>query len=215
MSDSTATVPDVLLLTATGCPHCPVVHKIFSQLKAADKIGKLEVINITQHPEAAEQYGVRSVPWFRIGDLEFQGLHSAAELEYWVNSASDTDGIKKYLIDELEAGHLPAVEKLLHAHPAWLHLSLSIVADMDAPIQARIGLGAVFEDMQGTAQLRELVAPLAELTRHSDQRVRGDACYYLGLTEDSRARPALQACLNDEVAEVREIAEEALQSLPA
>lgn len=213
--ESSATNPDILLLTATGCPHCPIVHKLFSQLKAQGRIGQLEVINISQQPQAAEKYAVRSVPWFRIGELEFQGLHTAAELEYWVSHANSDDGIRKYLIAEFEAGHLPAVETLLRAHPAWLQVALSIVADMDAPIQARIGLGAVFEDLQGDALLQTLVAPLCALTRHTDQRVRGDACYYLGLTGDGAARPALQACLNDAVAEVREIAAEALQALPA
>ena len=213
MSNSTTTAPDVLLLTATGCPHCPIVHKIFLQLKDKGKLGNFEVINISQQPQAAEKYGVRSVPWFRIGDLEFQGLHSATELEFWVDHANSDEGIRKYLIDELEVGHLPAVEKLLSAHPAWLEMSLSIVADMEAPIQARIGLGAIFESLQGTSQLKELIPALTELSRHSDQRVRGDACYYLGLASDSAARPALQACLNDSAAEVREIAAEALESL--
>ena len=214
MAKSASTAPDVLLLTASGCPHCPVVHKIFSQLKTEQKIGKLEVVNISQHPEAAAQYDVRSVPWFRIGGLEFQGLHSAAELEYWATHASSESGIRKYLIDELEAGHLATIEKLLRECPTWLRIGLSIVSDMEAPIQARIGLGAVFEGLQGDPLLSTLVQPLAELTRHHDQRVRGDACYYLGLTGQSAARPWLQACMNDSDAEVRDIAEEALQSLP-
>jgi thiol-disulfide isomerase/thioredoxin len=206
--------PDVLLFIATGCAICPVVHKILAQLKADGKIAKFDVVNISENPQLAAEFGIRSVPWFRIGKLEFQGLHSAAELESWVEYANTDAGVQKYLIEELEAGHLPAIERLLRQHPAWLQIGLAIIADMQAPIQARIGLGAVFEDLQGEALLLDLVPALSELSRHADQRVRGDACYYLGLTAASTARPALEHCLHDLDPEVREIAREALDSLP-
>jgi hypothetical protein len=215
MVTATPTRPDVLLFIATGCSVCPVVHKILAQLKNDDKIGQFDVVNISKQPQLAIEQGVRSVPWFRIGDLEFQGLHSAAELEYWVSHALADDGIRKYLIEELEAGHLPAVEQLMRQHPTWLHISLSIIADMQAPIQARIGLGAIFEGLKNNSLLSGLVPELSQLTRHADQRVRGDACYYLGLSGTAAARPALESCLQDEDSEVREIAHEALLSIPA
>jgi len=206
---------DALLLIADGCAVCPVVHKILTQLELEGHINHLDVINLSQQPELAQQYGVRSVPWFRLGDLEFQGLHGAAELRYWVEHGQSNDGIRKYLSDELEAGHLPIVERLLRAHPHWLRVGLSLVADMDAPIQARIGLGAVFENMRGEAPLRELVTALAELADHADSRVRGDACYYLGLSGNPAALPALNARLADEDADVREIAQEAIAAISA
>ena len=146
--------PDVLLLIADGCAICPIVHKILNKLDGEGKIDHFEVVNIAQHPEKAAQYHVRSVPWFRIGDLEFQGLHSAAELDYWVSHALSDTGIARYLTEELEAGHLAAVEQLIRSHPHWLQIGLSIIADMEAPIQARIGLGAVFEGLQGDPLLQ-------------------------------------------------------------
>lgn len=205
--------PDVLLLIASGCAICPVVHKILSQLDTDGRLKHLEVINISQQPQAAQIYGVRSVPWFRIGDLEFQGLHSAPELDYWVSHALSDEGIEKYISEELEAGHLAAIQRLVRQHPHWLHNALSIIADLQAPIQARIGLGAVFEDLQGDPLLRELVPALAALTQHTEKQVRADACYYLGLSGSSAAKPALSACLQDADPEVREIAQEALTAL--
>ena len=210
----TPTPPDVLLFIATGCAICPIVHKLLAQLKAESKIGQFDVVNISQHPELATQQGVRSVPWFRIGELEFTGLHSAAELAYWVSHAKSDAGIRKYLSAELEAGHLPAIEQLVRRHPAWLQIGLSIIADMEAPIQARIGFGAIFEALQGDPLLLGLLPELSALTRHADQRVRGDACYYLGLSGVAAARPALSNCLHDSDPEVQEIAREALQSIP-
>lgn len=202
------------MLIASGCAICPIVHKLLAQLKSEDKIARFEVINISQHPQVAQQYGVRSVPWFRIGELEFQGLHTAAELEYWVSHALSEEGIIKYLSDELEAGHLPAIEHLIRQHPDWLRVSLSIIADMQAPIQARIGLGAIFEGLQGDPLMQALIPALSDLTQHADQRVRGDACYYLGLSSANAARPALTQCTQDPDPEVREIAREALALLP-
>lgn len=214
MGATTQDRPDVLLLIATGCNICPIVHKLLTQLKQAGKIANLEVVNLSQQPELAKKYNVRSVPWFRIGNLEFQGLHSAAELDYWVGHALSEEGINKYLSEELEAGHLPAIEQLIRRHPDWLRISLSIIADMEAPIQARIGLGAIFEGLQGDPQLQALVPALSELSQHADQRVRSDACYYLGLSSAATARPALMRCSEDPNPEVRDIAREALANLP-
>ncbi len=214
MPASSPTPPNVLLLIATGCAICPVVHKLLAQLKDEDKIAHFDVINISQQPQLANEYGVRSVPWFRIGELEFQGMHSAAELEYWVNHALSDEGVARYLSEELEAGHLPAIEQLIRRHPDWLRISLHIISDMQSPIQARIGLGAVFEGLQGDPLLRTVVPALAKLSQHADPRVRGDACYYLGLSGAADARPALTACAQDPDPEVREIASEALASLP-
>lgn len=213
MSVSPPERPDVLLLIASGCAICPVVHKILSQFNAEGKLNRFEVINISQQPELAARYGVRSVPWFRIGELEFQGLHSAAELGYWVGHAQHPEGIQKYLIEELEAGHLSTILQLVRRHPHWLRIALGIVADLQTPLQARIGLGAVFEDLQGDSLLQGLVPALAELTRHADKQVRADACYYLGLSDSHEAKPALSNCLEDSDPEVREIAQEALADL--
>lgn len=214
MEASTPTRPDVLLLIATGCAICPVVHKLLAQLKDDGKIASFDVVNISQHPQLAAEYGVRSVPWFRIGDLEFQGLHSASELDYWVGHAMSDEGIRKYLSEELEAGRLPAIEQLIRRHPDWLRISLSIISDMESPIQARIGLGAIFEGLQGDPLLRTVVPELSQLSRHADPRIRGDACYYLGLSSAADARSALTERTRDPDPEVREIAHEALASLP-
>jgi len=205
--------PAALLLVADGCSVCPVVHKILIQLEQEKFISQLEVINITQQPELAQQYGVRSVPWFRIGDLEFQGLHGAAELRYWAQHGQQQDGMRKYMIEQFEAGQLPVVERLIRRQPRWLAVGLSLIADMEAPIQARIGLGAVLENLQNQQVLRDQVTALSALARHADSRVRGDACYYLGLSGSPEALPSLNDCLTDANADVREIAREAIEMI--
>ena len=82
MSEST-TPPEALMLLGTSCPHCPVVLDALSELVKQGVIASLEVVNLEKKPDIAEQLGVRTVPWVRIGWYELEGLHSRAELQYW------------------------------------------------------------------------------------------------------------------------------------
>ena len=207
--------PHVLLFKSPSCPHCPTLLKIFTQMAQQGRLSGLQVLDVTQESELAAQYGVRSVPWFRIAALEFQGLHSAAELDYWVNHATTNEGIKKYITEQLEAGHLSDISEKLSSEPGWLDLALEIIADVHSPMQARIGIGAMLEGLAGKPALISLVPALGRLTRHDARSVRCDACHYLGLSGDPSARPYLEVCLRDADAEVREIARESLELLPA
>jgi len=210
----TATTPDAILLLSSTCPNCPKVLESLCQLVKRGVIGKLEVINLEQHPAAASQYGVRSVPWFRIGELDFHGLHSAQEIHDWASRALSDTGIAAYITQHLKDGQLPLIETKLRAQPHWLRYVLDLIADMEAPMQARIGVGALFEALRGESLLQQSIPTLTALSQHTDHRVRGDACYYLGLTQAAAARAPLTACLQDNNADVREIAQESLESLP-
>ena len=64
---STKQPPDAQILLATGCAHCPAVLEGLSRLLKLGKIGRLEAVNIVEHPQAAQAVGTRSVPWTRIG----------------------------------------------------------------------------------------------------------------------------------------------------
>lgn len=89
---------DALLLIAPGCAHCPVVLEGLSLLVKQGNIGRLEVVNIVSHPEIASELGVRSVPWFRIGNFELEGSHTPEELRIWAERASQTDGDRKSVV---------------------------------------------------------------------------------------------------------------------
>ena len=80
-------------------------------------------------------------------------------------------------------------------------------------MNVRLGAGAALEDHAGTPALAALVPDLGVLSRHDDARVRADACHYLGLSRQAAARPWLEPRLEDDSADVREIAREALDAL--
>jgi HEAT repeat protein len=115
----------------------------------------------------------------------------------------------------LKDGALGTVKEMVAARPYLLADLLPIVANPEASINVRIGASVVFEHHAGTAVLRSLVPKLGALSRDADARVRADACHYLGLSDDVRAREYLTPRLQDENADVREIAADGLEALAA
>jgi len=205
--------PDALLLLSTHCPHCPVVLAALAELVKAGTIGRLEVVNLEQHPDVGQTLGVRSVPWVRIGRIELAGVRSKAELAEWAAKADSEAGIADWFHQLLKEGQLDRAQAAIEADPGLLGAVLPIVANVEASLNVRLGAGVLLENFAGSDALRALLPRLGALSQHPDARVRADACHYLGLTGDAAARPWLEARRNDADADVREIAAESLQAL--
>jgi len=206
-------VPDALLLLSTHCPHCPAMLASLSELLKQGKIGRLEAVNLEQHPEIGQALGVRSVPWTRIGRIELSGVHSAAELAEWAAKADSETGMADWFHLLLKEGQLPKAQVMIEAEPELLAAVLPIVGNVEASLNVRLGAGVLLENFAGTDTLRALLPRLGELSQHNDARVRADACHYLGMTGEAAARPWLDPRLTDEDADVREIAAESLQAI--
>ena len=207
------TPPDALLLLGTRCPHCPSVLNALAAMVKAGVIGTLRVVNIEQRPDIAQELGVRSVPWVRIGPFELEGLRSEKELRDWAAKAGTTAGLGTWLDELLTTGKINRALALVHSEADAVDALLQLFADPETQLNTRIGISAIMEDLAGTEQLRGLVDRLGELTRHDEARIRGDACHYLELAGDPAAVAYLRPCLKDPDAEVREVAQEALQKL--
>jgi hypothetical protein len=201
---------DALLFISSHCPHCPSVLAAMSELVKRGSIGRLEVVNLEVHPEAAAERGVRSVPWLRLGAFELAGTRTLGELETWAERAASAAGMADAFHDLLKGGDLRQVLTLIAAEPQRLAALLPIVGNPEASMNVRLGAGAALEEFAGRPALAALVPALGELSTHDDARVRADACHYLGLARSEAARPWLQARLQDEDADVREIARESL-----
>ena len=205
--------PDALLLITPGCPHCPKVLEGLATLVKEGTVGRLEVVNVASHPETAAELGVRSAPWTRIGPFELAGAQTAEDLRYWAEQAGSEEGWTAYARELLGNGQLDKAERLAKEQPGFVPALLPLVEDTEAPMQVRVGVGAVLEGLAGSDTLRELRPRLEELADHADHRIRADACHLLGLTGDPAAAETLRARLEDDNAEVREIAGEALEEL--
>lgn len=207
--------PDVILALTSACPHCAAMLHSLSELVKSGHIGELTIFNLQARPERARELGIRSVPWVRIGPFEFVGARSRDELLHWIERADSPSGLADYLHEELKEGRLDTVIARLEQATDDLAALLPILANPEASLNVRLGAGAAFEHFAGHPALADLVPALGELARHSDARVRADACYVLGLSSHPAARPFLEVCRNDAAAEVREIASESLARLPA
>lgn len=205
--------PDALLFITPGCPHCPGVLQGLAELVKSGALGSLEVVNVAERPERAAELGVRSAPWTRIGGYVLQGAQTPAELRAWAGWAASGRGDSEYLRELLGSGQLDAAEKFVAEKGGRLKAVIPLMEDTEAPMQVRVGAGALLESQAGSEELRALIPELGRLTRHEDHRIRGDACHYLGLTASEEAVAYLRACEEDPSEEVREIAAESLETL--
>jgi len=205
--------PEALMLLGPHCPHCAAMLNSLSELVKQGVISQLEVVNLEQKPEIAHELGVRSVPWVKIDQFELTGLHSQAELQAWAEHAVSEQGMAKYFEQRLGEGEVKQVLEMIAIDHSLLHALIGLVSDADAKINARLGAGVIMEAYEGKAELLALVTELGKLTEHADARVRSDACHYLSLTHDASVRQYIEPLLDDDDAEVREVAEESLAEL--
>jgi len=212
-SPAAAIRPDALLLLTDSCPYCPTVLQGLSELVKSGHIGRLEVVNIGVHPEIAQQYGVRTVPWLRLGPFELEGLRSPAELKTWAERAGQVTGMSEYFRELLKSGKLPKVTAAVRADGARLNALLQLLDDPELEIAVRVGISAVFEELEGDDALLGTLDTLLHFTTHRDAHIRADAAHLLSLTRSPQALAPLERLLQDENADVREIAREGLERL--
>jgi hypothetical protein len=213
MNQQGSPAADVLLLIAPGCSHCPIVLEGLSKLIKQGAIGRLDIVNVAKHPEIAREIGSRSVPWTRIGRFEFVGMLSYADLARWSALATQETGMAEYYKYLLDSGQLNRVMELVPRYPNSLHQLVSLLSNARLPMTARIGVGAVLEELQDSDLIDTIIPELTDLTHSPQAQTRTDACHYLGLTNSSDVIPTVQRLIEDDHPEVREIAKETLTLL--
>jgi len=207
------TAPAALLLVSPTCPYCPGMKQALTKLQHDRKIAQLEIVDITEQPEVAERYGVRSVPWLKLGDLVFAGAHTAGELEKWAIAATSANGITEYFKDLLVSGQLSLAERMINQQPDRLSALLPLVADPETEMSVRIGIAAIFEAHAGSTALSVMTDDLANLCDHANPTVRADACHLLIQTRSPRVVEMLSRLQDDNDPQVREIARDGLEEL--
>ena len=207
--------PDALMLLGTHCPYCTTVLRGLIELVKSGVVGKLEVVNIEQHPEVAHALGVRSVPWVRIGPFELEGLRSEKELRIWAEAADTETGVASYLDELLSTGKIDRAIKLVKSNPDAIKALLLLFSNPETQLNTRIGISAIVESLAGSELLQGIVDRLGELSRHDEPRIRGDVAHYLGLTGSGKAIAYLEHLIDDVDADIRAVARESLDLLKA
>lgn len=187
--------------------------QMLTELMKAGELAELRIVNIEENPELARQLGVRSVPWLQIGPFELQGNRSRQEISLWLERASNFAGLTEYLDEVLAEGNIGYAKKLVQRYPQALENVIALMADPQAKINVRLGVGVMIEEMAESDAFKVVVPRLIDYLSNKDARIRGDACHYLSLTRDRAIIPFIEKLLTDESEEVREIAQESLDEL--
>lgn len=204
---------EVLMLMGTRCTFCGPMMQALTELMKAGHIAELQIVNIEDNLEFAEKLGVRSVPWLQIGPFELQGSRTKQELLLWLKRASSFEGITEYLEEVLSEGNIQLATKLIHDRPQVLENIMELMADPEAKINVRLGVGVIMEDMAELEPFEVAIPYLLRYLSSKDARLRGDACHYLSLTKDQAYISLIEELLSDESGEVREIAQDSLDDL--
>jgi len=205
--------PAVLLLISTHCPHCAAALQVLISLVKQGDIAELKVVNLEQAPEAGEKMAVRSVPWIQINDFIFTGTQTPQAIKNWISQVGSEQGEQNYLEAMLADGNVDEVMRYIRSKPHAIRAVAALMADADAKINLKLGIGVVFEEFATDSLMDEVVPQLVSYLTDPDARVRGDACYYLSLTGKPSLAGELEKCLQDENADVREIAQDGLDAL--
>lgn len=203
-----------MLLTTPGCTHCAALKKILDNLLKDGVLDTLEVIDVTKQPELANRYDVKSVPWLKLGDFQFQGSMTEKEIRHWTGLVNSREGNTQYMKYLLENGELNQVIESIRGHSQSIADLLPLITDTEQDMKVRLGVSAVFEEFQGVDILSDVVEQLGKLIGHESPQVRADVAHFLALVGRQSTIPYLQQLAQDDNPEVREIAGEALMEPP-
>lgn len=212
--DNTHHIAEAKLLIAPGCPHCATMMSLLGDLLKEGRISRLLMINIAEQPDEAAMHNVRSVPWLKLGEMEFSGAHSRAELEHAIDMAVSDDGQQRFLFEKLKNGRLDEVIEIVESDKKQLAVLVALLKGNEVPMTVRIGVSAILEGLQeDPAELQKILPDLLELSESTDETIRADACHFLSLAGGDEALARLQQCINDESEMVREVAAESIEAL--
>lgn len=201
------------LLIAPACPHCATMMSLLGDLLKEGRIDRLLMINIAQQPDEAAIHNVRSVPWLKLGDMEFTGAHSRTELENAIDMAVSEDGQQRFLFEKLKNGRLDDVTTIIERDKSQLPVLIALLKGTEVPMTVRIGVSAILEGLQeNPAELQKILPDLIELSESADETMRADACHFLSLAGGDEAMTRLQQCIDDDSEMVREVAAESIEA---
>lgn len=199
------------LFVSSQCPHCAQMIKDLTDLLKQGRLARLKLVNLSVDPQAADDLGIRTVPWLQLGEFQFHGKLSLSELSNWLQQQGSPQGRAQFLASLLQQNQLSRVTDMVQQDDKWLP-ALVILLDTDKiNYKVQLGVFAVFEELQGQPLLNRVVPELGILSQNEKANVRADAAYLLSLINCQSAREQLHVLLQDTDKEVQEIAREALE----
>lgn len=183
-------LPEVELFVMPGCPVCPQMERLFRQLQQEGLLERLEIIDITQNPQRAQQLGIRSAPSYLINGVLFSGMKPRSEIEALMKQ-NPTEKWRSLLSEELAEGGMEVARQAVLEHEAAREALFDLLEDAQTPLVVRIGLSAILEEMAEQGLLEAYQSRLQRLVRHEDERIALDGLYYLSMLHTPEASETL------------------------
>lgn len=205
------------LFIASGCVYCPVVMSSLVDLLKNGQLASLNITNITVSTERAESLNIRSVPWFSLSEqnlsMIFSGNYSPTEITHWVTVAQGENAMQEYIATLLADGHLSQVLESIQHAPDTFTTIIDMLKNEETSMHVRIGLDALLEHFTSSEILKQHASSFKEIASTDNIRLQIDALHYLALTGDHANREFIQNKMTDKNEQIREAAEEALETL--
>lgn len=180
----------ISLFVMPGCNMCPQMERLFHDLHQQGAIHELQIVDVTTHPELAEKYHIKSVPFYLINGIAFNGVKTYTEIKKLLQQ-NDFQKWISLIRGELVDGQLETVERYVKQHEAAGEAMMHLLADKDTELVVRIGLTAIIESMVEGSLLQPYEDKLIQLATHDDERIALDALYYLSLLSTPASLQAL------------------------
>lgn len=203
---------EIKLFVMHGCNLCPQMEALFKKMHENGAVEQLEIIDLVQHPELAEQFHIRSVPYYFIDGVGFSGLKSEHDINQLLRQ-DDSDNWRQLIVEELTSGQLDAAEKLIRDQDAAREAMLQLLADKETTLVVRIGLSAIIETLAASGLLNDYEARFIQMAHHGNANIAQDALYYLSLLGTDSSLQSLVDIAQDANHPLRAQAGELLQEI--
>jgi len=201
---------EISLFVMPGCSLCPQMERLFDEMHKSGAINELQVLDVTEHPELAQQHNIRSVPFYLINGVAFTGLKSKKEIDQLLSQNSEQNW-SVLIKQELGEGQLDTVEALIREKASAQEAMLMLLADAETELVVRIGLTAIIESLAEGSLLVPFEEKFIRLAEHEDERIAVDALYYLSLLDSPASMKTLTEIERSDKPVLREHARELLE----
>lgn len=181
---------EISLFVMQGCSICPQMERLFHAMHKNGAISALEVIDVSQNPEVAQQYNIRSVPFYLINGVAFSGLKSQQEILNLLQQ-DELEKWRELLKQELSGGQLDAAEEAIMQNVPAREAMMALLGSRETELVVRIGLSAIIESLTEGTLLLPYEQEFIHLAGHEDERIAVDALYYLSLLATPRCLQTL------------------------
>jgi len=208
---ATLTSPrDFELLVAPSCSHCGNLVDLVNCLVLLSEQVSCRVVDASRFLERATALGIKSTPTLLVnGIIRWIGNGDAGD----VIAQLDVNDWRSTLTSLADAGDVATACRIVLEHQAAVAGVTALLAADE--MSRRMSALRIIEEVKDENPQRAglFLEPLAELLRHADPNLRGDAAYGLGLIGAVAARQWLLPLRDDPVEDVRDAVAEALEEL--